>query len=143
MKKLSLYVFLFLMLCNSANSKSMWAISTDWSCTIKLHTIIKTDGTVVAINTLKNTTTYDFKNSKVISTFDDGRSSVGNIVEKYYVDNKVYVNESIIVIDWESMGKYTSIVGERNNIFWESKTSGFSDPDKELWTSHYQCYPTN
>ena len=78
MKKLSLYIFLVLMICNVGNANPMWKISDDWICKPKLHTKIKLDGTVIGINEIAITHTIDFKNSKIVST---SGNQIGKIID--------------------------------------------------------------
>ena len=140
MKKLIIYFLLILF--NNAYANPIWEISNNWACLMKLHTITNKNGGNLRINSIKSTTTYDFENSKVSVIFDDGHNSTGTIIHKNYFENQV-LNENIIVIDWKNWGPYVSIITERNNVFWTSKTSGGGSSDNKLHSAYKECYATD
>ena len=138
MKKLSLYIFLVLMICNVGNANPMWMISVDWICKPKLHTKIKLDGTVIGINEIAITHTIDFENSKIVST---SGNQIGKIIDKLHVHNPDRYVENILIIDWKGWGKYSSHIMHdlKKNEFWKSASSGMSRGT--IYSSFSKCEP--
>ena len=138
MKKLVLYIFLGLILCNSGFATPMWKISDDWICNPSLHTKMKLDGTVVGINEIIITHTIDFKNSKIMSS---AGNSIGKIIDKLYVLNPSYYVENILIIDWKGYGKQISYIKHdlKTDQFWRVGSSGM--PRGTIYSSFSKCSP--
>ena len=139
MKKVISIFFVFLLSCTVVQAKPMWEISDKWTCKVTLHSKITVDGKIIGVNDeLSGDEIHyiDFKKLIETSPYSD---SVGKIKNKYYIENKSY-NQNILIVDWSGWGEIVTVVLEQRGDFWSSGSSGFNSPDKTVWTSHSKCW---
>ncbi len=138
MKKFLVVIyFLILFNPNVAFSKPVWEIADSWICKTFLHTKVKSTGDIVGVNESSNFFIFDFKNLKATSGYSDQSSRI-EIIE--YIKNN-YISENIFKIHWNDGDKGYYIIEERRGKYFWSATSGHSDKDGILWSTHYFCNP--
>jgi hypothetical protein len=139
MKKFLVTVyFLILSTPNIAFSKPVWEIADTWVCKTFLHTKIKSNGDIVGINESSNFFIFDFENLRAITGYSEDQSSRIEIIE--YIKND-YISENIFKIYWKDGDKGYYTIEEKNGKYFWSATSGHSDSEGILWSTHYFCNP--
>ena len=121
-----------------AFSKPVWEIGDTWVCKTFLHTKMKSNGEIVGINESSNFYIYDFKNLKAISGYAADQSARIEIIG--YIKNK-YISENLFKVHWSDGEKSYHLIEERRGKYFWSATSGHSDSDGVLWSTHYYCNP--
>ena len=139
MKKILVVIyFLIFFHPNVAFSKPIWKISDTWICKTFLHTKMKSTGDIVGVNESTNFFIFDFKNLKAISGYATDQSARIEIIE--YIKND-YISENNFKIHWNDGEKSYYKIEEREGKYFWSATSGHSDKDGILWSTHYFCNP--
>ena len=140
MKKFLVTIYLLMLFIpNIAFTKPIWEIADIWVCKTFLHTKIKSNGEIVGINESSNFFIYDFKSLKAISGYAENVSSRIEIID--YIKNDNYISENLFKVHWNDGDKDYHIIEERNGKYFWSATSGHSDSDGILWSTHYFCIP--
>ena len=137
-KTLVVIYFLIFFHPNVAFPKPIWKISDTWVCKTFLHTKMKSTGDIVGVNESTNFFIFDFKNLKAISGYATDQSARIEIIE--YIKND-YISENNFKIHWNDGEKSYYKIEEREGKYFWSATSGHSDKDGILWSTHYFCNP--
>ena len=139
MKKLLETIYLLMLLTpNIVFSKPVWEIADTWVCKTFLHTKIKSNGEIIGINESSNFYVYDFKNLKATSGYASDQSARIEIID--YIKNN-YISENLFKVHWSDGEKSYHFIEERKGKYFWSATSGHSDTDGVLWSTHYYCNP--
>ena len=99
---------------------------------------MKLTGDIVGVNESTNFFIFDFKNLKAISGYATDQSARIEIIE--YIKND-YISENNFKIHWNDGEKSYYKIEEREGKYFWSATSGHSDKDGILWSTHYFCNP--
>ena len=139
MKKSLVTIYLLILFVpNIAFSKPVWEIADTWVCKTFLHTKMKSNGEIIAINESSNFYTYDFKNLQAISGYSSDQSARIEIID--YIKND-RISENLFKLHWSGGDKSYHFIEERRGKYFWSATSGHSDSDGVLWSTHYNCNP--
>ena len=120
----------------SVLAQPMWEVSDRWTCEVKSHVKMGTDGSNIRVNEEANTQTIDFAEGTIATGFTDLTGAIG---KKTYHESR-YGGFNVLDIFWGGQ-PYPKVIVEKNGEWWETAGSGHADDDRTIWIANYQCTP--